>query len=171
MHIQQVNFINSVKVQFPDYFTGKSVLDVGSQDLNGNNRQFFTDCEYLGLDICEGRNVDVVGYVHEWAKTTKQRFDVIISGEMLEHDQHYIKSVKAMYGLTKKGGLLVITCAAPGRPEHGTSRSNPNDSPATNDYYMNIDDEMLMAALNGCKFKECKAVIQGEDLYFYGLKP
>jgi hypothetical protein len=36
---------------------------------------------------------------------------------------------------------------------------------------MNIDDEMLMAALNGCKFKECKAVIQGEDLYFYGLKP
>jgi hypothetical protein len=123
MHIQQVNFINSVKVQFPDYFTGKSVLDVGSQDLNGNNRQFFTDCEYLGLDICEGRNVDVVGYVHEWAKITKQRFDVIISGEMLEHDQHYIQSVKAMYGLTKKGGLLVITCTRKTR-----TRNKPKQS-------------------------------------------
>ena len=74
MHQQQVDFINMVKAAFPEMFKGKTVIDVGSQDINGSNLQFFEDCEYLGMDIGEGKNVDVVAYIHEWIEKTRKRF-------------------------------------------------------------------------------------------------
>ena len=53
-HQAQIDYINSVKDKHPKLFKNKSVLDVGSMDINGNNTIHFTDCNYLGLDIGEG---------------------------------------------------------------------------------------------------------------------
>ena len=170
MHQQQVDFIKTVKAAFPEMFKNKSVIDVGSQDINGSNLQFFEDCEYLGMDIGEGKNVDVVAYIHEWIEKTEKRFDVVISGEMLEHDEFWEQSIKAMYKACKPGGLIVITCAAPGRPEHGTKKSEGWCSPFTTDYYRNISKEDLEYALEGLPFEKCEASHQGWDLYFWGVK-
>ena len=60
MHIQAKDFTTFVKTLLGDYFTNKTVLDVGSGDINGNNRFLFDDCEYYGNDVIEGKNVTIV---------------------------------------------------------------------------------------------------------------
>ena len=171
MHEDQINYINLVRHRYPHDFNSVKVLDVGSQDLNGNNRQFFINPDYTGLDIGAGKNVDVIGFVHEYANTCKTKYDVVISGEMLEHDCYWMQSIQAMYKLLKRGGLLIITCASTGRPEHGTSQSDATDSPFTNDYYRNVSKEDMEEAINGLRFESQELLINGTDLYFYGRKP
>ena len=46
MHIEARDFTVFVKRIFGDYFMNKRVLDVGSGDINGNNRFLFENCEY-----------------------------------------------------------------------------------------------------------------------------
>ena len=174
-HTEQRNFCLSVKEKYPDAFRGKEVLDVGSLDINGSNRHLFEDCEYIGIDVGEGRNVDVVCKGHEYSPG--KQFDTVISTECFEHDQHWKDTIKNCIALTKPGGLFLFTCATTGRQEHGTTRTTPQDSPFThklfNDYYMNLTEydirqisgfdesfsEMAFSTHSGTK-----------DLYFYGLK-
>jgi len=51
MHIQSKNFTLFVKSILSNYFKNKIVLDVGSGDINGNNRELFEDCEYKNLSL------------------------------------------------------------------------------------------------------------------------
>ncbi len=39
---------------------GNSVLDVGSCDYNGCYKPLFIGCDYIGLDLEKGPNVDVI---------------------------------------------------------------------------------------------------------------
>ncbi len=135
MHESQVLFCRAVKSQFPDRFNNVSVIDFGSLDINGNNRYLFEDYEYVGVDLGEGKNVDVVCRAHEYEGP---QVDVVISTEMLEHDEFWAKSIQRAIDLLKPEGLLVLTCASTGRPEHGTTRTSPDDAPFTNEYYCNL---------------------------------
>jgi len=59
-HLQQQNFVKKVKEKYPKFFTDVSVLDIGSLDINGNVKHFFSHpYRYVGVDLCEGKNVDV----------------------------------------------------------------------------------------------------------------
>ncbi len=167
-HAEQIRFCRQVKKAHPDYFTEKWVLDVGSLDINGNNRYLFTDCQYTGLDITPGKNVDKVCHVHELG--TYGIWDVVICTEMLEHDRHWQKSLKSMCDLCTPGGLILITAAATGRPEHGTVRSHPQDSPATTDYYKAITRGMMEKIYEYANFRSSRIIETKEDIYFYGIK-
>ena len=59
-HKEQQEYFESVKERFPDRFVRKTVLDIGSYDLNGTNEYLFSECEFTGLDIEEGPGVDIV---------------------------------------------------------------------------------------------------------------
>ena len=168
MHQAVISFFTKIKEQFPNYFNQIDVLDCGSYDINGNNRRFFTNCNYTGIDIVKGKNVDIVTKVHDF-KPEKQ-YDTVISSEMLEHDKHYWKSLENMFALTKSKGLLVLTAAGRGRKEHGTSRTSPIDSPMTNDYYLNVDVTMLMSGLNLTKFSWFIVTYVDADIQFAGIK-
>lgn len=50
-HPEQVEFCTRIKNKFPDFFKNKNVLDVGSLDINGNNRYLFQNCSYTGVDV------------------------------------------------------------------------------------------------------------------------
>ena len=50
-HVAQQEFFKKVKEQFPERFKNCSVLDIGSLDLNGNNRYLFEDYTYIGVDV------------------------------------------------------------------------------------------------------------------------
>ena len=145
MHRSVSKFIARVKERYPESFINKKVLEVGSLDINGSVRPFFTKCKYSGLDIIEGPGVDVISPVHQYQPA--ELFDTIISTEMLEHDSHWRKSLKQMADLLKPGGLLLITAAGTGRAEHGTTENYPSSSPATNNYYCNVTAKMLASAL------------------------
>lgn len=183
-HSEQRAFCEWVRDQFPDKFTGL-VLDCGSLDINGNNRYLFDKgCQYFGLDICEGPNVDLIGRVHEYEQDRQAnrifsdyveplKFDTIISTEMLEHDEYYQASLRAMARMLKPGGLLLFTCATTGRPEHGTARTTPTDSPVTLDYYRNLESGDI-AAIPGFleHFDKYQFFVEDnhKDLCFYGWK-
>jgi SAM-dependent methyltransferase len=159
-----------VKEEYPDYFTGKRVLEVGSLNVNGTVRDFFTDCFYHGIDLAEGVGVDEV--IHVTDLPDGLEFDVVISTEALEHDNQWAKSLKKMYDLTRDGGLLIVSCAGPQRPEHGTTRTDTYSSPFTTDYYRNISMEDFQDALPMDMWADAELSYarKGEDLYFRGLK-
>ena len=127
-HNEQRDFCRSVKQILPSYFNNTMVLDIGSLDINGSNQFLFDDCLYIGVDVAEGRNVDLITTGHQ-LMLPDASVDVIISTECFEHDQFYDKTLKNIFRMLKPGGLFLFTCATTGRPEHGTRRTSPQDAP------------------------------------------
>jgi SAM-dependent methyltransferase len=176
-HTAQVEYCNFVKSKFPEFFKNKRVIDFGSLDINGSNRQFFENCEYTGLDIGPGKNVDIVSRAHEY-NAPDASYDVVVSTEMFEHDKFLHLSLPNMVRVLKPGGLFFWTCAAPGRLEHGTRRSEPTASPFTSqegegwdDFYENVDEAKVRAILDiDNLFREYSFNILGCDIRFYGIK-
>ncbi len=172
MHKTVVEFIKAIKWKFPEYFNVVRVLDCGSLDINGSNKSFFTDSNYIGIDIVKGKNVTTVVRVHNFLPEISGVFHTVISTEMLEHDKHFAESLKAMFRLVKQNGLLLITAAGEGRKEHGTTEQLPEDSPLTNDYYANVTIEMLQQGLNFSDFSWFTLNYQfaSGDIQFAGIK-
>jgi 2-polyprenyl-3-methyl-5-hydroxy-6-metoxy-1,4-benzoquinol methylase len=85
------------------------VADVGAADVNGTYKPLFArdGWEYVGFDQSPGKNVDVVMTAETIAERANS-FDVVISGQTLEHVRMpwvWIHDVKA---LAKPGGLIWI---------------------------------------------------------------
>ena len=171
-HEAQIRFVNLIKNNYSDFFIDMVVLDVGSLHINGNNRSLFEDCKYIGLDIGLGSNVDVVCPIHEYKPDERSLFDVVISTNMLEHDKHWEKSLPVMVRLLRAGGLLLISCAAPGSLEHGTKKVHPQSSPYTNDYYRGVSEEMFIKHVKREHFSPYTLLFNTSprDLYFVGIK-
>ena len=147
MHFEQTQY---VKEALAKYFAGINkdiseikVLEIGSKDINGNNRQFLdSKVQYRGLDLSEGKNVDIVSHFVDYFKKTECDYDLIISTEALEHDKRWFETLQVLAQNNNSEWTAIITAAGMDRKEHGTTRSLPKDSPDTNDYYGNIlDDE------------------------------
>lgn len=177
-HPEQKNFCQSVKKNFPQYFTDTFVLDIGSLDINGNNRELFEYPIYLGLDVAPGRNVDLICKASD-LQLPKETFDVIISTECFEHDKYYEDSLKNACRMLKPGGLLLFTCATIGRPEHGTVRTTPHDAPLIQgitqweDYYKNLTEGDIRNSIDVDNiFRQYQFSINNNthDLYFFGIK-
>ncbi|MES2741857.1 MAG: methyltransferase domain-containing protein [Pseudomonadota bacterium] len=179
-HPQQQAFCLSVKARFPQYFSGAMALDIGSLDINGNNHTLFDETTlYLGVDVAVGRNVDVVTPAHRLL-LPDATFDTVVSTECLEHDRHWVDSLRNAVRMLRPGGLMVITCATTGRPEHGTRRTTPHDAPLLMavdddwaDYYRNLDEADIRAALDVPGLFQLIEFSVGEethDLYFFALK-
>ena len=175
-HEEQRIFLESVRSKFTEKFKNCRVLDIGSLDINGNNRFLFEDYEYVGLDIGEGNNVDVVSRGHEYKDPNQ--FDVIISSECFEHDAFWELTIKNGIDLLKSDGIFTFTCAGIGRPEHGTKRTSPSDSPFTSqletDYYRNLSEEDIREKINVdeifSSYEFETRSVWPQDLYFWGIK-
>jgi SAM-dependent methyltransferase len=102
---------------------GKSVLEVGSMNVNGSLRGHVLSLgptSYLGVDFMAGPGVDVVcDASHLEPRFGKDAFDIVISTEMLEHAQDWRSAVLAMKTVLCGGGLLLLTARGPGFPLHG----------------------------------------------------
>jgi len=179
MHEEAKNFLLYAKNNFHNYFKNIKVLDVGSGDINGNNRYLFTDCEYEGNDVIEGKNVTIVSRTKD-LKFEDNFFDTIISSECFEHDPEYKQSLKKIYDMLKPNGLFVFTCASTNRYEHGTRRTTKTDSLGTigeiedmQDYYKNLTKHDINEVLNlneKFSYHEMYYNKQSCDLYFVGIK-
>ncbi len=171
-HGNQRNFIQETKYKYPQYFTNVNVLEVGSLNINGTVRDFFMEKSYLGIDLIEGNCVDKICKGHEM-DSADGTYDTIISTECFEHDIHWKETFKNMHRMVRSGGMIVFTCASDGRPEHGTTRTSPQDSPATNDYYQNLNEGHFISEFNlKSMFSQYSFEYNGftADLYFWGIK-
>ena len=185
MHCQCRQFVESVKVRYSGHFWNKRVLECGALVVNGSIANEFASCAYTGVDVIAGKGVNVISKVHE-LEYPDEHFDVVISTEMLEHDMFWRSSVPKMERMVKPGGLLILTCAAPGRNEHGTADKAPQSSgtalignPAWSKYYRPLTDSDLRSVLHLDEFVQHEfstnkgqegGTREGTDTYFFGLK-
>ena len=168
-HPAQREFVASLKEKFPDYFIRKTVLEIGSLNINGSIREFFQQCVYLGVDIGPGKDVDLVAR-GEYLDFPDNSYDVVASCECFEHNPEWARTFNNMVRMAS--GLVFFSCATLGRAEHGTPRTSPYDAPYCGEYYKNLTEGDIRAACDLSAFKEYEFSVNNEahDLYFWGLK-
>lgn len=173
-HLEQKKFISLVKEKYPDFFSNKKVLEVGSLDINGNTRINFENCHYTGIDVAHGANVDIVCQGQDFDGEDNS-FDVVISSEVMEHNPYWVETMNNMIRVCKPNGLIIMSCATTGRKEHGTARTDPESSPLTVElgwnYYKNLteNDFIINGAVEGIEsvfWVNWKSF----DLYMLGFK-
>ena len=175
-HLEQLKFIEfSIdELKKKKDFNNLSVLDVGSFDVSGSSiRNFFVKNKYLGVDLINGPNVDIVLDGSELHKLN-QKFDIVVSCECFEHAKNWKKIFLSMYEVCKDDGYVIFTCASRGRVEHGTLRTINSDSPGTSGtYYKNIfKSEFIKSFDLKNMFQSFKVIynFKSSDLYFIGKK-
>lgn len=102
---------------------GKSVIEVGSLDINGTLRpivEVFKPALYTGVDLFDGPGVDIVCDAKELIDIFDQeRFDLLISTEMVEHVLDWKKIISNFKNILKPAGVLIITTRSKGFFYHG----------------------------------------------------
>lgn len=176
-HYQQLRFVELVAKHMAAGWSGLSVVEIGSADINGSVRPFFAGSSYTGVDLAEGAGVDLVASGHELALPSDS-VDLAISCECFEHNPLWRETFVNMHRMTKPGGVLLMTCASRGRLEHGTTRTRPFESPASIsigwEYYRNLNRGDFERQLPLASMFESHAFYRNEvsnDLYFVGRKP
>jgi len=186
-HLQQVNYVLKVKKLFPRSFINKKVLGVGTFDVNGTENKFFENCDYKGLDLGPGPGVDIICPAQEYS-APDNTFDTIISCECFEHNPYYKETITNIVRMLKPGGLFLFTCAAPGRPVHGTKTQDKIDMLKhekwttmpnvfregwDNEYYKNLTEQDIRECIDIDKYfspYEFELETSHFDLYFWGFK-
>jgi SAM-dependent methyltransferase len=171
-----MRFFDTVITAFPEHFDGK-VLDVGSLDINGGHHHLLKSKEYVGVDVSAGKNVSLVASGNE-IDLPSGYFDAAMSSECFEHNPFWRGTLHNMIRLTKnQGGLVVFSCASPGRQEHGTTRSDdgyasPLTVQAGQEYYQNVSKRQVKAMFGESEFLSFRLWqdLRVNDLYFVGVK-
>lgn len=92
-----------------------SILEVGSQDINGTVRPLLTErfpeARYVGTDFAGGKGVDVVCNAVDLANYFAPA-DLVISTEMMEHVEDWRGVTTALKAVTQKY-LLITTRSVP----------------------------------------------------------
>ena len=171
-HQAQLDFVASLRFKFPEYFVGEYVLEIGSLNINGSIRPFFEKCTYVGVDLGEGADVDVVARGEDLTYEDGA-FDVVASCECFEHNPDWVATFANMHRMVKPSGLIVMSCATTVRAEHGTKRTSPGDAPFCGDYYKNLTEQDFVENFDIDSMFSVYEFGIGEatkDLYFYGVK-
>ncbi|MEK7554763.1 MAG: methyltransferase domain-containing protein [Patescibacteria group bacterium] len=107
---------------FPEDVRGKRVIEVGSYDMNGSMRPTalaWKPAEYVGVDIVPGPGVDVICDADDVIKKFgKERFDVVISTESIEHTRNWRTVISNLKNLAAPGGVILVTTCMPGHYYH-----------------------------------------------------
>lgn len=111
MHDSSYNRIRDFVGLYMDASKELSILDVGSYDVNGSYKPLFANSRwtYTGCDIEAGKNVDIVINPYKWDNIASESYDVIVSGQCLEHTKMPWKTMEEIVRVCKKGGLIMLT--------------------------------------------------------------
>jgi len=100
----------------------KNILDIGSYNVNGTVRPIFEKGNYIGMDMFEGPNVDVVANAHE-IPFEDGFFDIMVSISCFEHDDMFWVTFLEMCRVLKEGGYMCINA-----PSNGPYHAHPGDN-------------------------------------------
>lgn len=118
MHPASMNHMADVKRRYIGDETGMRICDDGGLHNSPDKcyRKLFPKAhEYTVYDIVEHPSVDVVKRWPFDIAGADESFDLVLSGQMLEHCQNPFRAVAEQKRVLKIGGLLVIIVPSTGR--------------------------------------------------------
>jgi len=91
------------------------ILDVGSSGHTGTYKELFNNplWTYEGTDIHPGPNVDFV-MAQYIIPVERDTYDVVISGQTMEHVEYFWLWIKELVRVLKPGGILFLTTPGSG---------------------------------------------------------
>ena len=102
-----------IKQKVSGNLSDKTVLEVGSRDIRGSIRDYIETLqpkEYVGIDIIEGKGVDVILDIHNLVNHFGENvFDMVICSDTLEHIEKLESAAVNMHGVLKTGGILIVS--------------------------------------------------------------
>lgn len=128
MHRSSFFSMQKFKTNYLKNIENLKILDIGSYDSSGDSFNYGTifnedTWEYVGMDLKEGPNVDlVVSDVYVWEEIPNESFDVVISGQAFEHMEFFWKAIEEVTRILKNGGYCCIIV-----PSSGPVHKNPVD--------------------------------------------
>jgi len=125
---------------------GLKILEIGALNINGSVRDFMRpfSLEYVGIDVQDGPNVDVVASGHEYCHAGY--FDVVVSCEVFEHTALWPDIIRNVHANLRDGGIFIATMAGEGRAPHSGVHGN---APYEWEWYANIGEWQLGQLLRG----------------------
>ena len=110
MHDSSYAGVSALADKYLDKMKEYNILDVGSYDINGNYKAIFNypGWKYTGVDIVAGPNVDYIIQPYQWDIPTES-YDVVLSGQCLEHVEMPWLWIKEAERVCKKDGLVILT--------------------------------------------------------------
>jgi FkbM family methyltransferase len=127
MHQSAYDHIEACVRQYLDKDKEYKVLDFGSR-MSGKqhliHRDIFrsTRSQYVGLDVKDGDNVDVVMPAPYSIPFADETMDVVVSGQVFEHVPYFWASFLEMARVLKRDGYIFLTA-----PSRGHVHSHPYD--------------------------------------------
>lgn len=114
MHKSSFEEMSAVLGRYLDANSALQVLDVGSALAGDTWRRAYRELisprwTYIGADISPGPNVDLVMLSPYQIQTEGDSFDVVISGQCLEHVERPWVLVPEMARMLKPEGFLILT--------------------------------------------------------------
>ncbi len=144
MHEKAYSFVQRTVAALPK---SKSVVEIGSYNVNGSVRDLFPKTDYTGVDVRPGKGVDVVadGAAYEPAKPV----DTVVCCEVLEHAENAAEIIANAFAMLQVPGVLILTAAGPERQPHGNNGGRVGD-----EFYANVTEEDLEQWLTDAGFAE-----------------
>lgn len=136
------------------------VVNIGSRNVNGSVRKFFTDRQYVGVDCVDGREVDVVAN----GATYRPDFQpaVVVTMETLEHTPEAEAICRNAYRMLMPGGVFIVTAAGVGRGPHS---AKDGKALRVGEFYANVEEDKLRHWLN--EFSDVSIIVNSVDCDIY----
>jgi hypothetical protein len=126
MHKSSLKEMNKFFTKYPDPKKFYRILDIGSlrvkrqstyYDLLAKHPQI--SCSYTGVDLVPGANVDIVIKEKDFLSLEiKHRYNMIISGQTLEHVENHFMFMMSLISVADPEGCLICLIAPGTGPEH-----------------------------------------------------
>ncbi|WP_309088558.1 class I SAM-dependent methyltransferase [Phenylobacterium sp.] len=95
-----------------------TVVEIGSQNVNGSIRDQFVGVKYIGLDFAKAKGVDIVLEDPYAFPLEDESIDVVVSSSCFEHSEFFWLTFLEAIRILKPGGLFYLNAPSNG-PVHG----------------------------------------------------
>lgn len=124
MHVSSLQHVERLVNQYLSERQSIKVVDIGSYDVNGSYKPFFSrhGWDYIGVDLAAGPNVDIVLDSPYKLPLPSHSADLIVSGQAFEHIEYFWLTWLEMARVLKPGGLIFLLA-----PSRGYEHRHPQD--------------------------------------------